>query len=208
MTKEIILYDYPRSSAAYRVRIALNLKGIRYQQVLVNLLNKEHRSDLYLATNPQGLIPSLTVGDQVITQSMAIIEWLEETYPQPPLLPNDPLKKAQLRAQAYIIACETHPLNNLRVLSYLMDDMAHNDTEKMTWYHHWIKLAFAAIETYLSASTPINQANLLDILLVPQVFNANRFKLDMTPYPSINQRVVWCNQQDAFQQAHPDNHLT
>ena len=207
MTKKIILYDYPRSSAAYRVRIALNLKGIHYQQVLINLLNKDHHSDLYLATNPQGLVPSLTVGDQVITQSMAIIEWLDETYPQHPLLPNDPMIKAQIRAQAYTIACATHPLNKLRVLNYLIDDMAHNDTEKMKWYHHWIKLSFASIETYLCANTHMNQANLLDTLLVPQVFNANRFKLDMTPYPNINQRVIWCNQQHAFQQAHPDKQL-
>lgn len=208
MTKEIILYDYPRSSAAYRVRIALNLKGIHYQQVHVDLINKDHNSDFYLATNPQGLVPSLTIGDQIITQSMAIIEWLDETYPLQPLLPCDPMKKAQLRAQAYTIACDTHPLNNLRVLNYLIDDMGHNDTGKMVWYHHWIKLAFAAIETYLCATVQINQANLLDVLLVPQAFNANRFNLDMTPYPNINQRVDWCNQQAEFQQAHPDKGLT
>ena len=208
MSKEIILYDYPRSSAAYRVRIALNLKGIRYKQVLINLLNQEQHSDLYLAKNPQGLVPSLSVDGQVISQSIAIIEWLDETYPQQPLLPKGALEKAQLRAQAYTIACDIHPLNNLRVLRYLVDDMAHNETEKMEWYYHWIKLAFNTIEAYIDTNTQNNQANLLDTLLVPQVFNANRFKLDMTPYPNINQRVIWCKQQSAFQQAHPDTQLT
>jgi maleylacetoacetate isomerase len=204
MTKAITLYDYPKSSAAYRVRITLNLKGLTYQQVNVDLLKKEQTSDFYLSTNPQGLVPSLAVGDQIITQSMAIIEWLDETYPQQPLLPLDPMKKAQLRSQAYTIACDTHPLNNLRVLNYLVNFVGQNDVEKMAWYHHWIKLAFSTIETYLCATVQVNQANLLDVLLVPQVFNANRFKLDMTPYPTINQRILWCNQQTAFAQAHPD----
>lgn len=208
MTQYITLYDYPRSSASYRVRIALNLKAVQYQQVYVDLLNKDQNSDFYLATNPQGLVPSLTVGDQIITQSMAIIEWLDETYPQPPLLPNDPIKKAQLKAQAYIIACDTHPLNNLKVLNYLMDDMAQSNSQKMAWYHHWIKLAFAAIEIHLGATEQINQVNLLDVLLVPQVFNAHRFKLNMTPYSCINRRVAWCNQHAAFQQAHPDQDPT
>tara|TARA_B110000261_G_scaffold163239_1_gene208807 strand:+ start:1499 stop:2125 length:627 start_codon:yes stop_codon:yes gene_type:complete len=208
MSKEIILYDYPLSSAAYRVRIALNLKGIRYKKVLINLLHQEQQSDLYLAKNPQGLIPSLSVDGQVITQSIAIIEWLDETYTQQPLLPQGALEKAHLRAQAYTIACDIHPLNNLRVLRYLVDDMAHNETEKMAWYYHWIKLAFTSIEAYIDANAQNNQANLLDTFLVPQVFNANRFKLDMTPYPSINQRVIWCNQQSAFQQAHPDTQRT
>jgi maleylacetoacetate isomerase len=205
MTQLITLYDYPKSSAAYRVRIALNLKAITYQKFNVNLIQKEHTSDFYIATNPQGLVPSLAVGDQIITQSMAIIEWLEETYPQQPLLPLAPMKKAQLRAQAYTIACDTHPLNNLRVLNYLASDMGQNNVEKMAWYHHWINLSFIAIEAYLSAEEKNNQANLLDVLLVPQAFNANRFKLDMTPFPFINQRVIWCNQQDAFIQAHPDS---
>ena len=153
--------------------------------MLINLLNQEQHSDLYLAKNPQGLGPSLSVDGQVITQSIAIIEWMDETYPQRPLLPKDALEKAQFRAQAYIIACDIHPLNNLRGLRYLINDMAHID-----------------------ANTQNNQANLLDTLLVPQVFNAHRFKLDMTPYPNINQRVIWCNQQSAFQQAQPDTHLT
>ena len=207
MAQDITLYDYPKSSASYRVRIALNLKAVHYQQVYVDLLNKDQNSTFYLATNPQGLVPSLIVGDQIITQSMAIIEWLEETYPQPSLLPSNPIKKAQLRAQAYIIACDTHPLNNLKVLSYLLDDMALGNAEKMAWYHHWIKLAFSAIELHLGATEPINQANLLDVLLVPQVFNAHRFNLNMTPYRHINQRVSWCNQQSAFKQAHPDQDL-
>ena len=176
--------------------------------MLINLLNQEQHSDLYLAKNPQGLGPSLSVDGQVITQSIAIIEWMDETYPQRPLLPKDALEKAQLRAQAYIIACDIHPLNNLRGLRYLINDMAHNETEKMQWYYYWIKLAFATIEAHIDANTQNNQANLLDTLLVPQVFNAHRFKLDMTPYPNINQRVIWCNQQSAFQQAQPDTHLT
>ena len=208
MIKDLILYDYPKSSASYRVRIALNLKAIDYQQVYVDLINKDQNSTFYLATNPQGLVPSLTVGDQIITQSMAIIEWLEETYPQPSLLPNNAIKKAQLRAQAYIIACDTHPLNNLKVLNYLMHDMALGNSEKIAWYHHWIKLAFSAIELHLGATEQINQANLLDVVLVPQVFNAHRFNFNMTPYSNINQRVSWCNQHTAFQQAHPDQDLS
>jgi|TARA_B110001469_G_scaffold122165_1_gene132481 maleylacetoacetate isomerase len=208
MIKDLILYDYPKSSASYRVRIALNLKAIDYQQVYVDLINKDQNSTFYLATNPQGLVPSLTVGDQIITQSIAIIEWLEETYPQPSLLPSNPIKKAQLRAQAYIIACDTHPLNNLRVLNYLIDDMALDNSKKMAWYHHWITLAFSAIEVHLDATEQINQANLLDVLLVPQVFNAQRFNLNMSPYSNINQRVSWCNQLPAFQQAHPDQNLS
>lgn len=208
MPKKIILYDYPRSSAAYRVRIVLNLKAIQYQQVCVNLLNKDHQSTFYLATKPQGMVPSLTVGDQIITQSMAIIEWLDETYPQQPLLPKDPLQKAQLRAQAYTIACDSQPLNSLRVLNYLLADLAHTDSEKIAWYHHWLELAFTAIETFLQTNKQLHHVNFLDVLLVPQVFNANRFKLNMAPYHHINERVFWCNQLTAFQRAHPDQHFT
>jgi len=204
MSKSITIYDYPKSSAAYRVRIALNLKGVDYQSVKVDLLAKDQSSDFYLATNPQGLVPSLVVGDQVISQSLAIIEWLEETYPQHPLLPSNPIEKAQLRAQSYAIVADTHPLNNLRVLNYLVAEFGHNNTEKMAWYHHWIKLTFAALETQLSDSSLSNAANLLDTVLVPQVFNAHRFAIDMTYYPTIQQRVDWCNQQPAFHKAHPE----
>jgi maleylacetoacetate isomerase len=205
MPHSITLYDYPKSSAAYRVRIALNIKGINYTKVKVDLLAEEQHSEFYLATNPQGLVPSLVVGDQAITQSLAIIEWLDEAYPNNPLLPSDAIAKAQLRAQAYAIACDTHPLNNLRVLNYLVNDLGHTETDKLAWYQHWIKLTFAALESQMDDSSQQLKPNLLDLVLVPQVFNANRFNMDMTVYPAICQRVTWCNQQAAFQQAHPDH---
>lgn len=202
------LYSYYRSSAAYRVRIALNIKGLAYQTIPINLLKGEHKEEAYQRISPQGLVPALHLDNgQLITQSPAIIEWLEETCPKPALLPEDPDQRAQVRAWASIIACDIHPIDNLRVLNYLKNELAVDDEQKQRWYHHWIKLGFDALEPQLQA-TPYSagaQPGMADIYLVPQVYNALRFKFDITDYPKILSIYEACNQLAAFAQAAPEN---
>jgi maleylacetoacetate isomerase len=202
------LYSYFRSTAAYRVRIALNLKGIGYKLIPVNLLKEEQKSDWYLAVNPLGLVPVLRLDDgTVISQSTAILEWLEETSPDRALLPADPLQRSQVRAMANIIACDIHPLNNLRVLKYLVGALDVSEDENKEWYHHWIRLGFDALEqqTVTGAYTAGDRVSMADVYLVPQVFNALRFDMEMSPYPKIMSVYKRCNELDAFQKAHPDN---
>lgn len=201
------LFSYFRSSAAYRVRIALNLKAVDYKLEPVNLVQRAQRSDDYLAVNPQGLVPSLKLDDgRIITQSVAILEWLEATHPEPALLPADPYAAAQVRATVNAIACDIHPVNNLRVLKYLTGALRVSDEDKTAWYHHWIALGFSAIEQQITAAPYCygDQITLADICLVPQVFNANRFKVDLGPYPKIVSVAEACNRLDAFAKAHPD----
>lgn len=203
------LYDYSKSSASYRVRIALNLKGLNYQSQAVSLLDGDQRGDNYLALNPTGLVPTLVDNGQVLTQSLAIIEYLEEVYPSPSLLPADHTARAKCRALALDIACDIHPLNNLRVLKHLTGSMGHSEEEKLDWYLHWLKAGLAAVEKKVESSQTAfccdDIPTLADICLVPQLFNARRFSLDLTPYPTLKEIEQRCQGLPAFEQAHPDN---
>ncbi|MCL9683975.1 maleylacetoacetate isomerase [Legionella maioricensis] len=208
----MILYDYFRSTACYRVRIALNIKNIAYEKKEIHLVNHggEHHTPQYHQINPQGLVPSLDVNGQIVHQSLAIIEYLEEAYPEIPLLPKEPLIKAALRSLALIIACDMHPLNNLRVLNRLKMQFHANEAQVMDWYHHWLKEGFDAFEKrleLLERSKPVcfgNQVSLADICLIPQVYNAKRFNFSLDDYPLINQINDYCLKLVAFQNAAPD----
>ncbi len=203
------LYSYFRSSASYRVRIALALKGLDVSIIPVNLVKGDQKTDDYLAINPQGLVPSLQVDDAVLSQSLAIIEHLEEVDNTVPLLPSDTIGRASVRAMAQLIACEVHPLNNLRVLQYLTGELGIDDTTKMAWYAHWIHQGFASLEMMLKqhagkfcyGDTP----TMADCCLIPQVYNAKRFDVDISAYPLINQIVANCEALPAFIKAHPDH---
>lgn len=205
------LYDYVRSTAAYRVRIALRLKGIHYDAIEVHLLNNggEHHHATYQQINPQELLPSLEVNDQVLTQSLAIIDYLDETYPEPPLLPKAPLLKAKIRSLALIIACDIHPLNNLRTLNRLKEQFNANETQVLEWYHHWLKSGFDAIETQLQqlkrskAFCSGTSVSLADICLIPQVFNAKRVHFPMDAYPIITDINAHCLSIPAFAESAP-----
>ena len=184
------LYTYFRSSAAYRVRIALNLKGIAYEPVPIDLRSGAQRRLQYLEMNPQGLVPALEDGGTVFGQSLAILEYLDETHPQPPLLPRSPADRARVRSLALSIACDLHPLNNLRVLNYLRTDLGQDEGAVNDWYRHWIAEGFAALEEearrdgsgrHLFGS----EVTLADVCLVPQMFNARRFDCDLEPYPTL-----------------------
>lgn len=205
------LYSYFRSSAAYRVRIALALKGLDADILPINLLKGEQKSDDYLAINPQGLIPSLQVDDAVLSQSLAIMEYLEEVDNTVPLLPSDPVARASVRAMAQLIACEVHPLNNLRVLQYLTGELGVDDATKMTWYAHWIHQGFISLEAMLKqhagqfcyGDTP----TMADCCLIPQVYNAKRFNVELSSYPTIMRIYEHCNSLPAFIQAQPENQI-
>lgn len=205
---EIKLYDYVRSTASYRVRIALNLKQLTYQSIPVSLLYDEQRSAEYLSLNSAGLVPSLEISEGVVNQSLAIIEYLEEQYPEPALLPAEPMQRAECRALALDIACDIHPLNNLRVLKYLTSTLGHSEQEKLAWYHHWLKQGFSAIESKLAQSSlPFccaTEPTIADVCLVPQLFNARRFELDLTLYPRMVEVEQNCLALAAFANASPD----
>jgi maleylacetoacetate isomerase len=202
------LYGYFRSSAAFRVRIALNLKGLAYDQVSLHLRRGDQRAPDYLAKNPQGLVPALEDDGELLTQSLAIIEYLDETHPKPPLLPGHPADRARVRAIAQAVACDIHPIDNLRVLKYLSKPLGHDEKMIETWFNHWIRLGFDAIERMLSDGQAGNFAHgdapgLADICLVPQVVNAQRYDLDLAPYPTIRRVFETCMTLDAFERAHP-----
>ncbi len=206
----LTLYSYWRSSAAYRVRIALNLKGLAYQQVPVHLVKdggQQHAAD-YLALNPQGLLPLLVEGKTKIAQSLAILEYLEETHPQPALLPSDPGQRAQVRALALHIACDIHPLNNLRVLQYLSGTLGVEGEAKDTWYRHWVDVGLAAVEQGLmrlpGRLSLGERPGYLEACLIPQVYNARRFNCDLNAYPRILDVVARCESLDAFKNAAPE----
>lgn len=183
----LTLYDYWRSSAAYRVRIALQVKGLGYNAVPVNLVKGEQSSADYLAHNPQGLVPLFVDGERSIAQSMAIIEYLDETHPAPRLLPGDAYARATVRAMANVIACDIHPINNLRILTYLKSTLGHSEDEIGNWYRHWISQGFAALERQAHSNTHMfgDAVTLADICLVPQMANARRFNTDLTPFPRL-----------------------
>lgn len=206
------LYNYFRSSASYRVRIALNLKGLNYEYLSVHLTRNggEQFGAEFRAMNPQSLVPVLKDGDLALTQSLAIIEYLDEIHPQPPLLPKAPGERARVRALALSIACEIHPLNNTRVLQYLTGKLGLSEETKNQWYHHWIALGFQALETKLANSPHTGKfchgdtPTLADCCLVPQLTNARRFKGDVSAYPTLLRIEKNCNALPAFQQAAPD----
>jgi maleylacetoacetate isomerase len=204
------LYSYFRSSAAYRVRIALNLKGLAYETVPIHLVKGggQNKSPEYRAINPHMRVPALTLPDgNVLVQSLAIIEYLDETHRQPPLLPADPLARAKVRAAAQIIACDIHPLNNIGPLRYLKSPLAHEQTEIDAWYHHWVLDGFAALEATIEPG-PYSfgaQVTLADLCLVPQVFNARRLKVPLDGFPKIVAVDAACNALPPFEKARPDN---
>ena len=205
------LYTYFRSSAAYRVRIALNLKGLAYDALPVHLLRNggEQLSDAYRAINPSTLLPTLEDDGNIIGQSLAIIEYLEETRPQTPLLPSDAPGRARVRSLALTVAADTHPLGNLRVLKYLKGDLGLSEEVKLAWQQHWLRTGLATLESLLASDPQTGRychgdaPTLADCCLVPQVFSAQRFQVDMTPYPTIMRIHASCAALPAFQQAHP-----
>lgn len=211
----ITLYDYFRSSASYRVRIALNLKNLHYHLEAVHLVQSggEQFTQDYVALNPQKLVPTLQDEDNglTMTQSLAIIEYLEEQYPNPRLFPEDPRLRASIRSFALAVACDIHPLNNLRVLKYLKNTLHITDEQKQSWYQHWILEGFEAIETRLKKENNMGQycfgdsITLADICLIPQVYNANRFDCPMDDFPLIQRVNENCLKHPAFEKASPDN---
>ena len=207
------LYTYFRSSAAYRVRIALNLKGIAYDSIPVHLLQDGGQQLLpaYRAVNPSALVPALDDEGAILTQSLAMLEYLEETRPAVPLLPADALGRARVRALALAIACDAHPLTNLRVLKYLKNTLGLSDEAKQEWYRHWMAEGLAAVEALLAQGDPEgknlfchgDRATMADCCLVPQVFNAQRFAIDLAPYPRVARIHAHCAALPAFAAAHP-----
>jgi maleylacetoacetate isomerase len=203
------LYTYFRSSAAFRVRIALNLKGLPYDSQFVHLARGEHRQPEYGALNPQGLIPALVDDGSLLTQSLAIIEYLEEKHPTPALLPKDLLGRARVRSLALLIACEIHPLNNLRALQYLVNDLGHSEQDRNRWYQHWIHDGMVKLESDLAHVPSTGRychggaPTMADCCLVPQVFNARRFNCDLSHAPTVLRVFEECMKLDAFQRAQP-----
>ena len=208
---DLQLYSYYRSSAAYRVRIALEIKQLSYRQLPVNLLSGEHRQQEYLQTNPGGLIPALTTTEGTLTQSLAIIEYLEERYPQPSLLPQSTINRAQVRSIAYQVAMDIHPLNNPRVTQFVEAIVGLNKEQKLDWYHHWIAQGFGALENNLTALDSNGQfcmgetVTMADICLIPQVYNALRFDCPMQDYPLINAIYRHCTGLPSFIAASPES---
>lgn len=201
------LYDYFRSSASFRLRITLNLKGLGYDSVPVNLVDNEQRDADYLAVNPLGLVPALATAEgELLTQSVAILEWLEEEYPEPALLPPDALGRARVRAMVQTIASDIHPLNNLRVQRYLVETLDVTEEAKLAWYHHWIALGFAALERQVMGDRFCfgDSVTLADVCLLPQMFNARRFKQNLEPYPRLRAIAAHLEQIPAFTAAAPE----
>jgi len=202
------LYTYFRSSAAFRVRIALNLKRLAYESAFVHLPKGEHRLPAYGALNPQGLLPALEDEGKLLTQSLAILEYLEETHPVPPLLPKDPHARARVRSLSLLIACEIHPLNNLRTLTHLRKSLGQSEEQVNAWYRHWIADGLAKLEAELKAPSTGRYCQgelpgMADCCLVPQVFNALRYKCDLAQYPIVTRMYDACMQLEAFDRAQP-----
>lgn len=205
------LYGYWRSSAAYRVRIAMHLKGIEFESIPVHLVKNggEQHSEDYVQMNPTHLVPTLVDGDLILNQSLSILDYLDDVNAEVPLVFGDAKQKALIRALALDVACEIHPLNNLRVQQYLAGELAVSDEQKLAWTHHWMNVGFEAVEEKLSKTKGLycfgDQISLADICLIPQVYNAVRFKLDMSKFPNIQEVVDNCNKLPAFIDALPEN---
>ena len=203
------LYSYYRSSAAYRVRIGLNLKGLDYTYLPVNLLEKANKSPQYLDVNPQGLVPAMELpGGDVVAQSVALLEWLEDSYPDPPFLPDDPLGRVRVRSLVNSIACDIHPLCNLAVTNYLRVEYQANDQNIIDWYCTWMHRSFIPIEQVLAENASTysfsEQPCMADIVLVPQIYNARRFAIALEAFPHIRRVVDNCNRLPAFASAAPE----
>ena len=207
---KLILHNYFRSSSSIRVRVAMNLKGLDYEYVAYALREKENESPAYLQKNPQGMVPALELEDGVVlTQSLAIMEWLEEKYPKPPLLPADAIGRARVRALSYAVACEIHPLNNLRVLQYLGEKFGADENAVAAWFRYWVAMTFAPLEKMLAHHRDTGRfchgdtPGFADACLYAQVLNNQRFAVDMTPYPVIQRIYAACDAHEAFKQAAP-----
>lgn len=204
------LYTLWRSSAAYRVRIALGLKGLSYESIPVALMTGEQNQPAYRARNPQGLVPALDIGAAVLSQSLAIMEYLNEQHPNLPLLPVDPLARAQVRSMALLIACDIHPLNNLRVLNYLRAPLSHDEATVDRWYAHWIAAGLSSLEIeaekYSTANRHLHSdaVSVADVCLVPQMYNARRFKCDLASYPRLQAIDAHLRSLPAFAAAAPE----
>lgn len=203
------LHNFFRSGTSHRLRIALNLKGLTYEYVAVDLRTEAHLGDAFKSLNPQGLVPALEVEGRVLTQSPAIIEWLDERYPGPPLLPRDPFDRARVRALAAIVGCDVHPLNNRRVLEYLRRKVACDETAIKDWCAEWIAAGFDSIEALLSSDATRGRfcfgasPTIADIYLIPQVESGRRFKMDVSRWPNIMAIEAACMELDAFRRAAP-----
>lgn len=212
-TQTLKLYTYYRSSSAYRVRIALALKELDYTAIPIHLVKDggQQRGRDYLAKNPAGLVPALETGKTVLTQSLSIIEYLDERFPEKPLLPQEPLQRARVRAIAHSIACDTQPLNNLRVLNYLKQQLGVSDADGKVWYQHWVAVGFTALEATLVQQQEATKfcvgdnATMADCCLVPQVYNARRFDCPLDNYPNIRRIDEYCRSLPAFRDAAPEN---
>lgn len=205
------LYHYWRSSAAYRVRIGLNLKGLTVEHVPVDLRAGDQGSPAYRRVNPAGLVPALDLEPSLVRQSLAILEYLEETQPTPALLPPDPLERARVRALCQDIACDIHPINNLRVLNRLREQFQAGDAEVAAWYRHWVAIGLESLEeeaSHWSSDTWLyrNQLTLADVCLIPQLYNATRFDMDLTAYPRLKRVYDHAREHDAFARAAPERH--
>jgi maleylacetoacetate isomerase len=204
-------YSYFRSSTAYRLRIALHYKGVTPQEtVFVNLKEGEQHGQAYRTVNPAGAVPAFELEDgTVLTQSLAMLEWLEDHFPTPPLLPQDPTEKAQVRAAAQAIGCDIHPLNNLRVLKYLMQELGQGEDEKTAWIHHWVHRGFASLEEKIAKTAGEccfgDAPGLADICLIPQIYNAERFGVELGAYPTLMKINAHCLSLPYFEAAKPEN---
>jgi maleylacetoacetate isomerase len=211
MLRAMQLYNYFRSSASFRVRIALELKGLGYEYLPVHLPRGEHKQEKYAAVSASQLVPTLVLDDgQLLSQSMAIIEYLDETHPEPPLLPKDAIGRARVRSLSQLIACEIHPLNNLRVLKYLVRDLKVEEEAKNTWYRHWVRTGLEMFEKELQQLPPGKYCwgdtpTLADCCLVPQIFNGQRFNVDFSGLPRTMGAYERCMQHPAFQKAQPSS---
>ncbi len=206
MTHTLVLHDYFRSSASFRVRIALEFKGLAFDRVEVSLLAGDQRADAFLDQNAQGFVPMLVADGEPIIQSLAIIDWLDRAYPDPRLIPDDPMPRAVALAQAQVVACDIHPLNNLRVLKYLTKDLGLNDNVRDRWVARWIAEGFAALEAmagdadFLGGDAP----GIADVCLVPQLYNGRRFDVPLDDFPRLVAIDANCMALTPFQRAHPD----